>query len=341
MTDNANSSWGSYPSIYNLGHRAVRELLNYPHLVEEKIDGSQFSFGVFYEDNDLTHGLELRVRSKGAQMIPDAPEKMFNKAVETVKRIQHFLHPDWTYRAEYLQKPKHNTLAYDRVPEGNLILFDVSTGDQEWLGPYDKAIEAARLGLECVPMLACDTHGSGTSLESLRAIIDGTQSVLGGQLIEGVVIKPLVPLYGIDKKTLLGKFVSERFKEAHKGAWKESNPMSGDILDRLVKTYTHPGRWTKAVQHLREAGTLLDAPQDIPALIREVRADVLKEEREAIQEALWKWAWPHLERRVTGGMAEWYKEQLLAKQFEGTDEVISVEADATVVEPMAQSVQSV
>jgi ATP-dependent RNA circularization protein (DNA/RNA ligase family) len=36
----------SYPSIYALGHRAIRELFDGPVVVEEKIDGSQFSFGV-------------------------------------------------------------------------------------------------------------------------------------------------------------------------------------------------------------------------------------------------------------------------------------------------------
>jgi hypothetical protein len=315
------SSWGSYPSIYNLGHKAVTDLLKYPCIVEEKVDGSQFSFGLI-EDVDAAGNLSynLRVRSKGAEMLVDAPEKMFSKGVEHVKSIWNLLRPGWTYRGEYLQKPKHNTLAYDRTPAGHIILFDVSTGDQEWLGPAEKAAEAARLGLECVPVLLHDREGEQLTLEMFRRVLDSQTSVLGGQLVEGVVVKPTVSVYGIDHKTLMGKFVSERFREAHKGAWKESNPTSGDILDNLAKTYTHPGRWTKAVQHLRESGQLQDMPQDIPALIREVRADVLKEEREAIMNALWKWAWPHLERRVTGGLPEWYKEQLLKQQFEESGE---------------------
>ncbi len=35
------NSWHSYPSIYNLGHREVAEILKSPVNVEEKIDGSQ------------------------------------------------------------------------------------------------------------------------------------------------------------------------------------------------------------------------------------------------------------------------------------------------------------
>jgi hypothetical protein len=320
------SSWTSYPSSFNLGHRAVRTLLDYPHVVEEKVDGSQFSFGLFdvIDDHHVMDGTtfeqELRVRSKGAIMMVDAPEKMFAKAVETVKGIQHLLHPNWTYRAEYLAKPKHNTLAYDRHPVGHLIGFDISTGDQEWLDPVAKAAEFARIGLECVPVLNRVTDASGVyrnvTLDYLRGLLDGTRSVLGGQLIEGVVIKPLVELYGPDHKTLIGKFVSERFKEAHREAWKVTSPQAGDVLDQLTQRYKVTGRWMKAVQHLRDAGALEDSPRDIPKLLAEVQKDLGQEEKEEIQRLLWKWAWPHISRKVTRGLPEWYKEELLRMQFE-------------------------
>lgn len=314
------SSWGSYPSIYNLGHRAVKDLLSFPHLVEEKIDGSQFSFGLVADLNvqDGVDPFVLRVRSKGAEMIVDAPEKMFKKAVATVKSIQHLLHPGWTYRCEYLAKPKHNTLFYDRMPEGNLIGFDVSTGDNEWLDPIEKLREFRRLGLECVPLLA---RGGGDvapiTLEQLRTIIDTTPSVLGGQLVEGIVVKPFnCELFGPDKKTLMGKFVSERFKEAHKQAWKETSPNSGDILERLTKTYKVEGRWMKAIQHLRDAGALQDAPQDIPVLLNEIQKDLGQECKDEIKQMLWRWAWPHVARNITRDFPEYYKDVLLRRQFE-------------------------
>ena len=116
------TSWHSYPKIWALGHRAVRELFDGDVFVEEKVDGSQFSFGVF---ND-----ELRCRSKGADINTQAPEKMFAKAVETAQRLGPDLLEGATYRGEYLQKPKHNTLAYDRVPEGNIIIFDINTAEE-------------------------------------------------------------------------------------------------------------------------------------------------------------------------------------------------------------------
>lgn len=312
------SSWHSYPSIYNLGHRAVADLLNHPHIVEEKVDGSQFSFGVFPEEADTDGYGPLRVRSKGAVMNPDAPEKMFTKAVETVKRLQDQLHPGWTYRAEYLAKPKHNALAYDRTPKDHIILFDVSTGEEEWLS-YDQLVEEGqRLGLEVVPCLNRDAEGyHGMTLDTMRSILDNTQSVLGGQLIEGVVIKPYGdPLYGPDKKTLMGKFVSERFREVHKREWKAENPTKSDVVALLVHELSSPARFQKAVQHLREAGRIEDSPRDIGALIKEVQADILKEESDYIKEKLFKWGCDHILRGVTRGVPEWYKNELLRRQFE-------------------------
>lgn len=340
------NSWHSYPSSFNLGHRAVNSLLSVPHYIEEKVDGSQFSMGLIprarispmFAGSDFDtyptagdYEPVLRIRSKGAEMNVDAPEKMFTKAAETAKRLASpeaiaagvGLTPGWTYRCEYLRVPKHNTLAYDRTPASHLILFDVSTGDQEFLGRAALETEAARLGLDVVPVLHRDNVGGKTTLEDIRALLN-TDSILGGQKIEGVVIKQIGAagyLYGLDHKVLIGKFVSEKFREAHGVAWKESNPTNGDILLMLGAKYQHVGRWMKAVQHLREAGQVEDSPRDISKLIIEVQKDLGKEEKEEIKTLLWKWAWPHISRMATRGVAEWYKEQLLAKQFESEPEV--------------------
>lgn len=299
----------SYPSIYNLGHRAIADLFSVPVIVEEKIDGSQFSFGID-EDGGL------RARSKGAEIHINSPEGMFARAVDTVKSLAPLLQPGWTYRGEYLQKPKHNTLAYDRVPKGHIIIFDVNVGLEEYLSPGDKKRASEDLGLECVPLL--DT-GQEFDADRLRELLD-RQSVLGGQKIEGVVIKPqFYDLYGPDKKVLMGKFVSEAFKEIHGKAWKLSNPGPTDIRDAIADRYRTPARWQKAVQHLAERGAITDSPKDIGALLKEVVADVDKECADEMQAQLWAWAWPHIRRKISHGIPEWYKEQLLQRQFQPVD----------------------
>lgn len=294
------SSWHSYPSVYALGHKAIEELLLDPVLVEEKIDGSQFSFGRF-------NG-ELKVRSKNKQMEPDSPEKLFKEAVETVKLLD--LKDGWTYRGECLQKPKHNALAYDRVPKGNVILFDINTEEESYLPYSEKQNEAERIGLEVVPILF---SGKVESAQDVLGFLDRV-SILGGQKIEGVVLKNY-GRFGADKKALMGKYVSEAFKEVHKHEWGESNPKQGDIVIRIITMLKTPARWNKAIQHLAEKGELDNSPKDIGKLMAECQQDIKKECEDEIKSMLYTWAIGHILRGVTGGLPEWYKAKLLENQF--------------------------
>ncbi len=305
----------SYPSIYNLGHAAIATLLHGPVIVEEKIDGSQISFsrqlGRYREDEDWTPILEIR--SKGAGINKLAPEGLFKKAVDWLLLIQDKIPIGYTFRGEYLSKPAHNVMQYGRIPTNHIIIFDIEKGDQEYLSPADKAKMAAKLGLETVPVL----HVGGLAIEQLRDLLEH-ESILGDQKVEGVVIKPLsYDLYGRDKKVLMGKFVSEAFKETHAAEWKllHGPKSSNDILRELAATYSSPARWQKAVLHLREAGKITDSLRDIGELMKEIPNDVQKECEPEIKEALFKWAWPNLRRSVARGLPEWYKNELLLKQF--------------------------
>jgi hypothetical protein len=293
-------SWHSYPKVFALGHRCIADLLKDPVLVQEKVDGSQINFGRF-------NG-ELHIKSKGAIIHVDAPDKMFARGVEVIKGLD--LIDGWTYRAEYLQKPKHNVLAYDRTPINHLILFDINSG-HEFYVPYESVqSEAQRLGLEVVPRLF---EGIIASPEQVVEFLNRV-SILGGQPVEGVVIKNYLR-FGLDGHALMGKFVSEGFKEVHAGEWKAANPSKGDILDNFVAQYKTPARWQKAVQHIRERGELQGAPQDIGKLIKEAQADLATECKDEIAAKLLEWALPKIQRGIVGGLAEWYKEQLLAQQF--------------------------
>lgn len=236
----------SYPSIYTLGHRAIAEIFNGIILIEEKIDGLQFSFGV----KDAV----LVCRSKDQQIVVDAPEKLFAQAVATAKELAPLLHEGWTYRSEYLQEPKHNTLAYGRIPQKHIIFFDVCKDDGEnYLGHHEKAMEAARLGLECVP---CFHYGPirPTDVPRLKELFE-RDSILGGCKIEGFVVKNY-NVFTPEKKIAIGKFVSDAFKEKHGDAWKKNNPTKADIVQGLIKSLRTEARWTKSIQHLREAGQI-------------------------------------------------------------------------------------
>ena len=303
-------SWHAYPHVYALGHNAIAELLFDPVTVSEKADGSQCSMGRFPPTEAHPDG--LRIRSKGAELNIIAPEKMFAPGVEAIKSLD--LHVGWTYRCEYLRTPKHNTLTYSRIPDKHLILFDVNTGHEAYLSYDEMVVEAARIGLEVVPLLY---QGMLTDLSLLRDLLDRT-SMLGGTKIEGVVIKN-VTRFGPDGKVLMGKFVPEAFKEVHAHEWKQANPTSKDIVDRLIEQYRTPARWQKAAQHLRDRGELEQSPRDIGKLIPEIQADVAQECEMDIKDILYRWAWPHLKRGIVAGAPVWYKEELLKLQFDASD----------------------
>lgn len=297
----------SYPSVFHIGHKMIDGLFSGPVVIEEKVDGSQFSFGVV--------GGELMARSKGKQLILDAPEKMFTRAVETVRELAPLLRPDWVYRGEYLEKPKHNTLAYDRVPQKHIIGFDICPGLEEYLSPGEKRAEFARLGLECVPALYV---GVVDGLDMFNGFLERV-SVLGGSKIEGVVVKNY-SLFTAEKKVALGKYVREGFKELNSGEWKKSNPAPSDLIETLIERYTTPARWAKAVQHLRENGMLDGSPRDIGMLMVEVPSDIEKECSDEIKELLYKHFWPKIRRGVTNGLPEWYKQELARRAFENAPE---------------------
>lgn len=293
----------SYPSVFVLGHKAIEGIFSSSVIVEEKIDGSQFSFGVLDD--------ELQCRSHGKQMLLDAPEKMFTKAVAVIREIAPALHPGWIYRGEYLEKPTHNTLSYDRVPAKNIIGFDIVTGTETYLTYAEKKAEFDRIGLETVPLLF---EGIVTGMDMFNSFLDRV-SILGASKIEGVVVKNY-NLFTVEKKVAIGKYVSEKFKEVHAEEWRKTNPTKQDIIDALISEYKSPARWQKSIQHMREEGRLTESLVDIGTLMKEVPEDILKECKEEIMEKLFTHFWQNIRRGVTAGLAEYYKQELAKKAFE-------------------------
>lgn len=291
-----------YGKVYALGHRSIRELFDGPVHIEEKIDGSQFSFGVF--------GGELRCRSRGGELDLTKPQQQFALAIETVSRLGQDLHDGWTYRGEAVTTPRHNCLCYDRIPTGGVILFDIDIGDGTLLSIGKRAEEGDRLALEIVPVLC---EGMFDTVESLTCLLE-TPSCLGGPTIEGFVVKSqtLRDPFGCLMK---GKYVSEKFKEKHTGS---RGPVKQSIVDTLEAAYRTEARWEKAVQHLRDRGELLGEPKDIGALVKEVQSDVEAECKDEIKDRLWVAFWRGLSKGIIRGLPEWYKDKLAEQQFAET-----------------------
>ena len=270
----------SYPKILNLGHKYLEHLFSDQVIIEEKVDGSQFSFGVRADGNVFYH-------SKGREIFKPVSDKLFNAAVEYVDSIAGLLVPGWTYRGEVLCRPKHNTLCYDRTPKHNIIIFDIDKGEEAYVTWLEKRDIAHSLDLEVVPLLG---GGLINNIEALKSLLQ-TKSILGGTSVEGIVIKNY-HRFGIDGKAVMGKWVREEFKEMNAGKWKKSNPNTLDILGELINTYKSPARWEKAIQHFRDAGKLTGELKDIGPLIGEISEDVKTECAEEIKDKLFKYAWP-------------------------------------------------
>ncbi len=298
----------SYGKVWHLGHRNVRDLFEYPCIVEEKVDGSQFTFAM------LDGKLCARSRNMEIDLKNDNIPNLFRPTVEHIRSVAHLLRPDWVYRGEAMKAAKHNALEYGRPPAGNLVLFDVETTPSYFLEHEEKAEEAERLGLEPVPLVCRVEPGiDQPSKDWLEGLME-RESVLGGVKIEGVVFKA-VGGFGGDGKSLKAKFVSDAFKEVHRKDWKKQHPTKKDILAEVLKKYRTEARYQKCVQHLEERGELSGDYTDIGPLIKEMQGDVLEECLEEIKEDFWQYFAPNFKRRIGNAIPQWYKDKLLAEQF--------------------------
>jgi hypothetical protein len=310
----------AFPKIFAIGSEYIPNLFDGEVEVTEKVDGSQFSFGV-------VNG-ELQIRSKGAMIQPDYPPNMFELGVKYVLSIQDKLVPEWVYYCEFLNKPKHNVLKYNTTPKNNLVLFGVHT-EEGFIHTFARLITiSVKLGISIVPLL----YQGVVTLPIIKELLE-RESFLGGPKIEGVVVKnynkPFL-LGGQPIPIMMGKYVSEAFKEVHRGKWAAENTGRGKWEDFKLEFKTS-ARWEKAVQHLKEKGELENHPRDIGKLMKEVNMDIISEEKDYILNFLWKEFGSELLRRSTGGLAEWYKNKLLEEAFtdDGATTGISEESQPT------------
>jgi len=313
-----------YAKVLTLGSLYTENALKGEVIVQEKIDGSQFRFG-FRDDGEFLMG------TRKTQLFFKDQDGMFKEAIEYLESIEKKMRKEFQpgdfFFAEYLQKPKHNTLKYDRFPKNHLILFDALIGGQ-WITDRKLLEKIARnLGVEIVPEIFRGTiemtHDKDTGLKFMPQKGDWEdwfkqESILGGETIEGVVIKNYdqhIEIYG-SISPLITKVVREEFKERH-----SKNPdhkPQKQSIDAYLMSYKSEARWEKAIQHLAEEGKLETSPRDIGALIKAIQNDIEEECKEDIKEFLYKNYKRNLMALSVRGFPEFYKNRLMERLNEGT-----------------------
>jgi hypothetical protein len=297
----------SYPKVMAFGTTGTEDLLVGNVRIDEKVDGSQFGFGV--EDGVLVF------RSHGAQIYPENCPSMFKSAVDHIVSKQDILremlgNATLYFYAECIAKPKHNVLTYSNIPLGNMVLFDVLIKEGGWLVTSTLDVLANKLGITFIPPLF---EGEITK-EELLSMLEGLttkNSSLGGTPPEGIVVKNYSHFMNIGGHVwpTFVKLVRPAFKEQHAKDWNVGGPSP---LQSLIETFKgDEARWHKAIQHLKEVGQIEGSPRDIGKLCYYVAEDVGLEEKEDIKEKLWALYGRDFKRASTIGLAEWYKRLLI------------------------------
>jgi|WetSurSiteA1Bulk_404760.scaffolds.fasta_scaffold14510_2 hypothetical protein len=302
----------AFPKIQTLGTKFVLDIFKDKVEITEKLDGSQFCFGYISGD--------LLMRSRGKEIYLGNPDKMFVQAVDYVCSIKDRLPHDIVFYCEYMQKPKHNTLNYGRVPKNHLMLFGMSTPDQTFVQHHHiLSVVANKLEIEVAPLLFYG-NVEGEIQDMLNKYLE-TESFCGSVKIEGVVIKNYDKSIWMGDRfipIMCGKFVSEAFKEKHSSTWKADHTSRGGY-EGLKDSYRSEARWLKAIYASRDNGTLQMAPQDIGPLIKAIHEDITIEEKEAIKTELWALFYKEIMGASTRGFAEWYKEWLVKETYNAVD----------------------
>lgn len=299
----------AFPKIFHIGERFIDNLFKGEVEITEKVDGSQFDFGI---DKD---GL-IVMRSHGQDLTNREVPKMFKVAANQVSRMEAIIRKkDWHdiyFYSEFLSVPHQNVLNYKWTPKNNLYLFGVMEGDK-FVSDFDKLCwYADQLEIERPRLLY---KGEIKDVKKLEEFLDA-DSILGNTKIEGIVVKnynqPTFLTQNLVFPICMGKYVREDFKEKHAKNWNREHTSKGR-LETFIYQFRTEARWQKAFQHLKEAGEIENAPRDIGKLMVEVHKDLEAEEKEAIKDGLYKIFEGDISRVSTRGLPEWYKKQLLSK----------------------------
>jgi hypothetical protein len=280
----------AYPSPIRLGKKEVADILSKPFYVQEKVDGSQCSFG---RDADGTVFAASKNKEFTLERILGHP---FNYLLDFIVNKVDLLPLNTTFRAELVARPRHNVLTYNRTPKGFLVLFDVQEAGK-FAHPIEVEAWANRLGIDFAPVLGYAAE------DGIESYLKG-DSFLGGRK-EGVVIKAI----DSSPDRQCAKLVSEEFKEVKTFAIK-GHKTPDEVIESIASALKTEARWHKAIQRLRDQGSLKNTEADIGLLIKSISEDIKKEETDTIKEALCKAFFPRIMNRAVNGLADFYMDLL-------------------------------
>jgi hypothetical protein len=302
----------AFPKIFTLGTRYIQNIFEDEVIVEEKLDGSQFSFAKI--DGEMIY------RSKGCRQMLEQPDKLFKLGIDYLESIKEIIPENIQFYCEYMAKPKHNTICYERIPKNYFMLFGLYNLKEQLFLKDRKFLSdwADILGMERVPTLF---QGKINSFDEIKNLLN-TISFCGKSKIEGIVIKNYnkdVLVGGQVLPIMCGKFVLEEFKEVHNSNWAKENTGKGR-WDVYKNSFQTEARWLKAIFYLRDNNELENSPKDIGKLMKRVNIDIEEEEKENIKDFLWKEFGREVLKTATRGLPEFYKEYLAKQNFGETDE---------------------
>lgn len=267
-------------------------------MVQEKIDGSQFSFGI--------RNGEVICRSKG--VVLDRNGGQFSKAVDHVHSVKDKLVEGWTYRGEYLRSTKQNVITYEREPLGNIVLFDIqipgtNTTDglgglapspANWVRSQNGLVDVAReLGIDCVPYIIIDSEDAWRTEWDAPTYFKGLAEQwvpLLGNKVEGFVIKPVKPYTDRFGHTLFCKYVTDEFRETHSDGKAKSPhkefPTIAELAYNVGADMCTPARFAKTVQAMRDLGVELPNNKNIGRAMHHYVEDAWLEGRSTFMAAI-------------------------------------------------------
>ena len=247
-----------YNKIHSLdSNPAAAELLDGEVVIQEKIDGANFS--IWWQKDELQFGSRNHAINQYPERFADA-KKWIGSYEPVLKYLKE--HPTHRLFGEWLVK---HSIKYDPTVMQKFYLFDIMENGCYHSFDYVNEV-VAEYGF-----LAPRTWFRGTTdRDEILKIF--TKSALGAVKAEGVVIRSLTP----EKyKYNIVKLVTSEFEETREKIFGANlDKMSNE--EKIAQKYVTPSRVRKAIFHFRDSGERID--RGITAkVVTYVHQDVLLE----------------------------------------------------------------